>query len=57
MVVNLHIHEVRERTPQLLDRLLAVWGASVRATHRFLSDAEIERIKTMSRRRCAAPRT
>ena len=53
----MHIHEVRERTPQLLDRLLAVWEASVRATHRFLSDAEIERIKTMSRRRCAAPRT
>ena len=42
MVVNLHIHEVRERTPQLL----AVWEASVRATHHFLSDAEIARIKT-----------
>lgn len=34
-----------ERTPQLLQRLLTVWEASVRATHLFLSDAEILRIK------------
>ena len=40
------IYEVRERTPQLLGQLLAVWEDSVRATHAFLSDAEIERIKT-----------
>lgn len=35
-----------ERTPQLLQRLFAVWESSVRATHLFLSDAEILRIKT-----------
>ena len=34
-----------ERTPQLLQRLLTVWEASVRATHLFLSDAEVLRIK------------
>ena len=38
-------YEVKERTPQMLEELLAVWEASVRATHTFLSDAEVERIK------------
>ena len=38
-------YEVEERTPQMLEELLAVWEASVRATHTFLSDAEVERIK------------
>ena len=37
--------EVEERTPQMLEELLGVWEASVRATHTFLSDAEVERIK------------
>ncbi len=41
----MEIIEVRERTPQLLERLLAVWEASVRATHSFLTDADIGRIK------------
>ena len=39
------IYEVHERTPQLTEKLLKVWEDSVRATHLFLSDAEIGRIK------------
>ena len=35
------IAEVQDRTPELLDRLLRVWEASVRATHLFLSEEEI----------------
>lgn len=35
------IYEVRERTPQLTEELFKIWEASVRATHLFLSDAEI----------------
>lgn len=38
------IYEVSVRSPQLLEKLLAVWEASVRATHHFLSDGEIRRI-------------
>lgn len=37
--------EVTDRTPDLIVRLLEVWESSVRATHLFLSDREIERIK------------
>lgn len=39
------LYEVIARTPALLQSLLAVWEASVRATHGFLPEAEIERIK------------
>ena len=39
------IEEVQTRTPELIRQLTAVWEASVRATHTFLSDAEIERIR------------
>lgn len=39
------IIEVTDRTPDLIERLLSVWEASVRATHLFLSDDEINRIK------------
>ena len=39
------IYEVPERSPLLLHRLVAVWEESVRATHLFLSDDEIKRIK------------
>ena len=35
----------QNRTPDLISRLLTVWEASVRATHLFLSDVEIKRIK------------
>lgn len=41
----MNIFEVRERNPALMRRLLAVWEDSARATHLFLSDAEIERIR------------
>ena len=39
------IYEVRERTPELTAALTAVWESSVRATHLFLSEAEILRIR------------
>lgn len=38
------IYEIQDRT-SLLTSLLAVWEDSVRATHLFLSDAEIKKIK------------
>ena len=41
----MNIYEVRDREP-LLDALLAVWEASVRATHLFLTEREIQAIKT-----------
>ncbi len=39
------IIELRERPPELLRQLLEIWESSVRATHLFLSDGEIENIK------------
>lgn len=39
------IQEVQERTPELLKNLLNIWEDSVWATHLFLSDAEVEKIK------------
>ena len=39
------ITEVKNRTQELIDRLLEVWESSVRATHLFLSDGEIDSIK------------
>lgn len=39
------IVEVKERTPDLVKGLLEVWENSVRATHLFLSDSEIQSIK------------
>ena len=39
------IYEVEARTPQLLTALLDIWEDSVRATHFFLSDAEIKSIR------------
>lgn len=39
------IYEVKERTAWLLANLLNIWEASVRATHHFLSDAEVNQIK------------
>lgn len=43
--------EAADRTPELLGRLLQVWEDSARATHLFLSDAEIKDIKTCQRNR------
>ena len=40
----MNIYELQDRTPLLPD-LLAVWEDSVRATHHFLSEVEILRIK------------
>ena len=42
---GVNIYEVEALTPALTAQLLAVWEASVRATHHFLSDAEVKRIK------------
>ena len=44
---TIRIHEVKQpdRAPRL-PALLQVWEASVRATHHFLSDAEILKIRT-----------
>lgn len=39
------IHEVQEREP-LMETLVELWEASVRATHHFLSDDEVRQIKT-----------
>ena len=41
----MNIYEVPARTPELFSQLVPVWEASVRATHLFLSEPEIERIK------------
>ena len=41
----MRIAEITNRTPDLIEGLLKVWESSVRATHRFLSDDEIKRIK------------
>lgn len=41
----MQIAEVTSRTPALLSRLLTVWERSVRATHHFPSESEIERIR------------
>lgn len=42
---NMKITEVKKRNPVLIEKLLSVWENSVRATHLFLSDNEIEDIK------------
>ena len=39
------IFEVKERTQELVNTLLEVWEDSVKATHLFLSNNEIEKIK------------
>lgn len=39
------IVEVKDRSSSLIKQLLAVWESSVRATHLFLSEDEIESIK------------
>lgn len=42
---KMDIVEVEDRMPDLMSKLVEVWEGSVRATHLFLSDAEIEVIK------------
>ncbi len=41
----MQIIDVKERNPLLIEQLLVVWEDSVKATHDFLSDSEIENIK------------
>lgn len=40
------ILEVSDRTSTLIEQLLNIWEASVRATHLFLFDAEVNQIKS-----------
>ena len=44
-MVDIKIYEVKERTELLMEQFLKVWEESVRATHQFLSEKEIEKIK------------
>ncbi len=39
------IYEIQDRTQELMNRLLDIWENSVRATHLFLSDEEVNNIK------------
>lgn len=39
------LYEVQDRSQPLLDTLLEIWEQSVRATHLFLSDAEVNAIR------------
>ena len=41
----MRISVVRTITPELAERLIDIWEASVRKTHLFLSDGEIKKIK------------
>ena len=41
----IYIREIKDRNADLIHSLLTVWESSVRATHLFLSDTEIENIK------------
>ena len=44
----MQIVEVKNRTPDLINQLLEVWENSVRATHLFLSDSEINVYDTLN---------
>ena len=41
----MRLYEVQDRNQPLLDELLDIWEQSVRATHLFLSDAEVNAIR------------
>ena len=41
---NIKTVEKRERNPMLISKLLKVWEASVRASHHFLTEADIVRL-------------
>ena len=45
MSKSIALRQVDDRTPELVERLVGVWERSVRATHEFLSEAEIAEIK------------
>lgn len=42
----MNIKEIDNLTPPLLEQLLSVWEDTVRRTHTFLSETEIQRIKS-----------
>lgn len=42
----MRIYEVKDRNKILINKLLEVWENSIKATHLFLSEEEIESIKT-----------
>lgn len=42
---KIRLAAVKERTPRLIEALTAVWEHSVRATHHFLSESELLRIR------------
>lgn len=42
---HVRISEPEERSQQLVDQLVCVWERSVRASHDFLGEKDIERIK------------
>ena len=44
-MLDAQIRPVTDRTPELVEQLVAVWERSVRATHSFLSEEEIAQIK------------
>lgn len=41
----MNLYEVTQREPQLIHQFKAIWEDSVRASHLFLSEAEIQEIK------------
>ena len=41
----MNIYEIEDRTPEVIEVLMKIWEDSVRATHDFLSDKEIDQIK------------
>lgn len=41
----MNLYEVKDRNPRLVDQLVTVWEDSVRATHLFLSNEEVKKIK------------
>jgi len=42
---NVKIVEIKDRNKILIEQLMVIWESSVKATHLFLSDNEIETIK------------
>jgi len=42
---NVKIVEIKDRNKTLIEQLMVIWEGSVKATHLFLSDNEIETIK------------
>ena len=50
--MKMKIFEAAEREKVLIDQLLKVWESSVKATHLFLSESEIENIKKYTSFNC-----